>query len=55
MPTCGIAKEVALESSNNGEVEGRVLLANCVDKDYIAVDAGGSGIVVELFVDCVTG
>lgn len=55
MPTCGIGKEVALVRMDNGEVEGGVLLANCVDKDHIAIDAGGSGVVVELFVDSVTG
>ena len=55
MPTCGIGEEVALVRRDDGEVEGGVLFADCLDKDYIAVDAGRSRIFVELFVDCVTG
>ena len=55
MPTCGIGEKVALVRRDNGEVEGRVLFADCLNKDYIAVDTGGGGVVVEFSVDCVTG
>ena len=41
MSTCGIGEEVALVGSSNGEVEGRVLLAECLDEDYITIDARG--------------
>ena len=41
MPTCGIGDEVAFVGSSNGEVEGRVLLADCFDEDYITIDARG--------------
>ena len=55
MSCCGIVEKVALVSRNNGEVEGGVLLANCVDKDYIAIDARSGRIVVIFSVDSVMG
>lgn len=54
MPTCGIGEKVALVRRDDGEVEGGVFFADCLNKHYIAVDAGGGRVVVELFVDCVT-
>ncbi len=54
MPSCGIGEEVALVRRGDGEVKGGVLLADCLNEDYIAVDTRGGGVVVELFVDCVT-
>ena len=55
MPGRGVVEEVALGGRDNGEMEGGILLANCVDEDYIAVDTRGGGIIVELFVDSVAG
>lgn len=55
MPGCGKFEEVADVRRGNGEVEGGVLLADCVDEDYIAIDARSGGIIVELFVDSVMG
>lgn len=55
MPGRCIGEKVALVRRHNGEVEGGVLLADCVDKDYIAIDAGGGGVLVVLFVNCVMG
>ena len=55
MPTGGIGEKVALVRRDDSEVKGGVLFADCLDKDYIAVDAGRGRILVELFVDCVTG
>ena len=54
MPTCGVGQKVALVRRDDGEVEGRVSFADCLNKDYIAVDAGGGRVVIELFVDWVT-
>ena len=48
MPGCGIAEEVA--GVGDGEVEGRVLRADCFGDDFVGVYAGSGGVVVEFTV-----
>lgn len=53
MPGCGEVEEIALGRRDDGEMKGGVLLANCVDEDYIGIDARRGGVLVEFVIDSV--
>ena len=51
----GVVEEVGAVCWCDSEMEFWVLLADCFDNDFVAVDAGSGGVVVEGTVDAVVG